>query len=86
MPKAKAKLKNTGMTGDDRGRSWDPVRGRYLKNHLRMAFGFAFEQSSVRYGTYMYIAVDRITDIGSDRLTVLHVHSKRAIFFVYLRS
>ena len=22
MPKAKAKLKNTGMTGDDRGRSW----------------------------------------------------------------
>ena len=23
-------------------------------NHLRMAFGFAFEQSSVRYGTYVY--------------------------------
>ena len=38
------------------------------------------ELSSIRY-VRIYIAVDRITDIGSDRLTVLHVHSKRAILF-----
>ena len=45
-------------------------------------------RSGSRYRTYTctYIAVDRITDIGSDRLTVLHVHSKSANFFVYLRS
>ena len=61
------------------------------KIYLKIIYGWhsalALPLNRAQFDTVRtYIAIDRITDIGSDRLTVLHVHSKRAKFFVYLRS